>query len=722
METVKNLDMAEFSRALPLRTWPDSVEPAPIAGAASTIALPQLLAILRRRWSWLLLAVVLSLGIGIAIIHLAAPRFVTTAQIIIDPRGLKVLDTEVQPAAQSADAVTNLVESEMRVVKGSDVLNRVVTRFHLARDPEFDGSRTSIVGEWIGWIKASLAQLTGRVSARAAPDPVARAVAALDSRLAVRRIERSFVVEVTMTSEDPVKSAQIANGVVDAYIAGSAETQAEMARSSGASIGTNLDEMQMRVRAAEDAVEQFKAANRFVNTNGRLLSDQQLGDLNTQLGRARAQVVEGQARVEQLAKARRGTAPLTEGADSQALASLRLQLAEVKRRYANLESKLGPRHPELVDLRREVQEAQSNISAELDRLAQVARNELDRARDAERLVQKEIDAQSRTAVSASKAFVQLRELERKAEASRSVYNAALVRSRQLQEQSLINSTNIRRIAPAVPPERSANAPAALILALAAAFGLLAGGGAAAATDLLGGIIQSRSDLEHAAGLPVSKTVPVARHGIHPVRANLFRKEARPWLEAADALRFGRPGGPRSIAVTSIGADGISGLVALDLARAMASVGAKVLVVDAAVGARALTSFLGLEHQAGLGACAAGAAPLANTAWPIPEDGIAFLPADASAASDLRRVGGLGLAGIVREALSAYSLVVLDLGSATQESLPLCAAAAEASVLVAEKGAVRYAEARAAASLCRAARLPLAGALLAVPATSGALDA
>lgn len=719
MQPMKNPEVADFSRALSLRPWPDAVaEPAPVAGTASTIALPQLLAILRRRIGWLVLALLLGLGAGVAAIQMTVPRYVSTAQIIIDPRGLKVLDTEVQPAAQSADAVTNLVESEMRVVKGSDVLHRVVERFHLARDPEFDGSRTSVVGEWIGRIKAGLALLTGPGGARAAPDPTARAVAALDTRLAVRRIERSFVVEVTMTSEDPDKSAKIANAVVDAYIARSAEWQAEVARASGASISTNLDEMQARVRAAEDAVEQFKTASRFVNVNGRLLSDQQLGDLNMQLGRTRTQVTEAQARLEQLTKdkARQGTTPLPEGADSLTIGALRLQLAEVKRRYANAENKLGPRHPELMDLRRELQEAQGSINIELDRLAQHVRNDLDRAREAERLIQKEIAAQSRTAVSASKGFVQLRELERTAEASRSVYNAALVRSRQLQEQSLLNSTNIRKIAPAVPPERPAGAPAGLILAVAAACGLLAGGSAAVAADLLGGAVRTPADLESAAGLMVTGTIPVARHSVHPVGSNFFRRGAKPWLEIADTFRLGHPGGPQVLAVTSIGAEGISGFVALDLARAMASVGTKVLVIDTAVGARGLTSFLGLERLPGLGACAARRASLAATALPIPEDGIAFLPAESGAANDLRRIGGIGLVGVVRQALATYSFVVLDFGAAGHESLPLVAAAADAGVLVVEKGGVQRAEVRRAASLCRTAKLPLAGALLAAPAS------
>lgn len=717
MQQLKNVGMADVTRVLlaPSRTDPmAAVEPASGVGVANTISLKSLSRILRRRIGWLLLAMLLGLAAALAVVASSVPRYVATAQIIIDPRGLKVLDTEVQPSAQSADAVTNLAESEMRVLKATDLLERVVDKLGLAEDPEFNDTRTSVVGEAIGRIKGLL--VPARETSR--PDPRARAVGTLSDRLAVRRIERSFVVEVTMTSENAAKSATIANTVVDTYIAHSAETQAELARNSSAAIDGNLQTMQSRVRAAEDAVERFKAANKLVNAGGRLVSDQQLGELNSQLGRARTQVAEAQARVDGLSKlGRAGGANAgagLESVESQTLAALRLQLAEVKRRYASLENKLGPRHPELVDLRREVQEAQSNVTAEIDRLAQAARSDLERAREAERLFKRDLDAQSRTATAASGAFVQLRELERNAEASRSVYSAALVRSRQLQEQALLNSTNIRKVAPATPPERKANPPAPLVLALGLIAGLLTGAAGLTLHDLAAGKVRTRDDLERSSGLPDLATVPVAARALHPGSANLYRTDARPWHEMLDRLGIGRRGAPRSVAVLSADRDDMSGRVALDLARAAAGIGAKVLLIDAGVGARQLTRFLGLDDAAGLGACASGSIALADAVWPIREDGITFLCADASAANDLRRIDGPGLPGIVRDALADYSVVVLDLGSAPRESLPLVSSATEAGILVVEKERGSRSAVQAALALCQNARLPLAGVVLAEP--------
>src|SRR4051812_44606731 len=60
-------------------------------GEAVTIDLRRLLATLRRRAWLILLVTALFVAAAIAFLALTPPRFVATAQIIVDPRGLQVL-------------------------------------------------------------------------------------------------------------------------------------------------------------------------------------------------------------------------------------------------------------------------------------------------------------------------------------------------------------------------------------------------------------------------------------------------------------------------------------------------------------------------------------------------------------------------------------------------------------------------------------------------------
>ena len=76
-------------------------------------------------------------------------------------------------------------------------------------------------------------------------------------------------------------------------------------------------------------------------------------------------------------------------------------------------------------------------------------------------------------------MVGLRELERDAQASRSIYEAFLVRARETGEQEQLDTKNIRVLSKADLPQRRSSPPSSLVLALAAMML-----GAAAGTGLV----------------------------------------------------------------------------------------------------------------------------------------------------------------------------------------------------------------------------------------------
>src|SRR5215208_6289563 len=187
-------------------------------GEAVTIDLRRLLATLRRR-AWLILLVSgLFVAAAIAFLALTPPRFVATAQIIVDPRGLQVLDKDINPRAQNSDAHVPLVDRE-----------------GLERDPEFTTGRWSPVAA----LKSLVANLVGRE--RRAPDLRVAVLNNLDKRVAVRRAERSFVLDITVVTRDPEKSARLANALVHAYMEEGAAAQAESARRSGEALSSRLE-------------------------------------------------------------------------------------------------------------------------------------------------------------------------------------------------------------------------------------------------------------------------------------------------------------------------------------------------------------------------------------------------------------------------------------------------------------------------------------------------
>ena len=238
--------------------------------------------------------------------------------------------------------------------------------------------------------------------------------------------------------------------------------------------------MQERLRNAENALAVYKAQNNFVGTQDTLISDQQLSASNQRLAAARALTLDAQAKYDQIEASRRASTDagaIPEALQSPTIANLRAQYAEARKRYAELTSELGPLHPALRQMEKQVEDLRRTINEEVDRFAQSAKNDLTRARDYEASLNKALEAQKRQSVQLSQASVRLRELERDVEASRDVYQSFLKRSRETEEQETLNTSSARIIGEATVPQRRIFPPAMSLIAM---IGFMLGALAAAA--------------------------------------------------------------------------------------------------------------------------------------------------------------------------------------------------------------------------------------------------
>src|SRR4029079_18610809 len=138
---------------------------------------------------------------------------------------------------------------------------------------------------------------------------------------------------------------------------------------------------------------------------------------------------------------------------------------EARKRHAELQSELGPRHPALRQAEQQAQDLRRTINEEVERFAQSAKNDLIRARDYEASLGKALETQKRQSVQMSQASVRLRELEREVEASRDVYQAFLKRSRETEEQESLNTSSARIIGEATVPTRRSFPPAMSMIAI-----------------------------------------------------------------------------------------------------------------------------------------------------------------------------------------------------------------------------------------------------------------
>jgi uncharacterized protein involved in exopolysaccharide biosynthesis len=346
--------------------------------------------------------------------------------------------------------ISTLIDSQVQILTSGTVLRRVADAMKLNQDPEFNAGRAD----------------------------GAAVIATLQKALVIARQSSTYVVSLTATTNNPEKSANLANQVVKSFMQEETNASSGLYESTSSTLDSRLTDLRQRLQEAEQAVETFRADNDMAATQGNLISDQRLTSLNTLLVTAQEKTIQAKTRAD--APANLSIEDIVAGnqADgggvTSALTSLRQQYATQAAIVGSLESQMGTRHPRLQSARSSLQSISGEIKGELQRLASSAKAEYDQAKKAEDAVAKELAVQKALQASTSDKQVELNELQRKATAARDIYETVLKRSGQTSEEQNLNQSNIRVISPAEAPLKP-NGPGKKVLLIAGLIGGLFGG-------------------------------------------------------------------------------------------------------------------------------------------------------------------------------------------------------------------------------------------------------
>lgn len=460
----------------------------------------EILARLRQNAVAILVCGLAMLALAIATLAMLSPVYTARVQILIDPTDLRVVDNDVTPRPGLADSGVSVAESQVRVIGSDNVLRRVVAKLGLDHDPEF-AKPLPDPDSFVERAKDILGLAPPRGLAR---DPVLRAMEELASKVSVRRAERTFVIDVVVRSRGVEKSAQIANAIADAYLTEETSARTNAAARASEALSSRLSGLRGALQAAEDRLAKFREDNNLVATNGRLLADQQLGELSQQLTAASIRTAEARARSDQARQLRvdSGSTALPEMLNSSEMRTLRQQYADMSRSIAEMGARLGPRHPMVSEQNAQLRDLERSIAREKTRIIESTTRELDRAVAAETAIKTELDRLKRQTTVNDRALIGQRELERDVESQRAVYEAFLKRARETGQQERLDTTNIRVISAATapigrswPPSPKTVLPAALLfgLLLGAALAVWRGGRAPPAPAIPASVLVSLAD-------------------------------------------------------------------------------------------------------------------------------------------------------------------------------------------------------------------------------------
>jgi uncharacterized protein involved in exopolysaccharide biosynthesis len=560
--------------------------------------------ILWHRRRWIALSGAMFAIAALAYCLITPSLFTATAQIIVDPRDKQVVTNDVNPSSVSPDGGIAQVESQVSVVQSGGVLLRAIAATHLEADTEFNGTG------FFGGIFALIGQPREGIES----DLQAKTLAALRKRLTVKRADKVLVIDVSVTSRDADKAARLANAIADAYLADQAQARADAGNQASSALTARLAELQARVKDAENAVEDYRAANNLVVSTGQLVSDQQLNELTAQLSVAQSRTSMLKAQLDQLRRKNSSADGTTEAMNSAVITKLRDHESALVEKLAALGTQLGPSHPEYASAQAELQHVQTLIVREIDRLGKATQVDYERALADERALSSKLEQLKSRSLDDDKADVRLHELQREVEAVRSVYASFLVRAKETGEQASVDSTNARIITRALRPQQRSWPPFALLLVGAAFAGLGLGASASLTHEYMAPLVMSGGQIRSICGATLIGAIPAG----HPSPSPSPNRKAEISSPSAIASREERADplsnrviqlflakllngevgerrhyAARSVIVTSSAADGSQRSRVAELIAAVAARnGERVLLIDADVANGKETTFPG----------------------------------------------------------------------------------------------------------------------------------
>lgn len=435
----------------------------PGLAAIESLGIDDFITWLRQGWLWIAAATAMCIAAALVFALTATPRFVVFTDIIIDPSNLNIVSDDVFTANPLRDSQIAEVENKMRVLTSRNVLARVIDDLNLTEDPEFTKP-------------APLARLKALFGARgeAGDDNRFGIMRALGERIVAYREERSFVVVLSVWSEDPAKAVALSEAIVAAFEEELFQSVANSVSRIAQSLTERLDELRDNVTVAERRVEEFRRANGLQSANGELVSSQLSAELNTQVLETQQRLIQAQSRFDQMNSAiEQGRIVTASIFDSETMAGLRQQYNTLQQQIGAVENTYGPRHPRMVSLLSERGTLETAIDREARRILGLARADLTREQAAYNMLRGKADEEQANVFTDNAALVQLRDLEREARSRAAIYETYLARTQQITEREKIDTTNVRIISRPMPPAARAWPPRTVYLLAASAFAGLA---------------------------------------------------------------------------------------------------------------------------------------------------------------------------------------------------------------------------------------------------------
>lgn len=627
---------------------------------------------------WLVLGILGAVvAVALVLSLLATPIYRAQTLVQIERDSLQVVNVEGVVPADTGRFGDDFYQTQYELLRSGSLALRVVQDLDLTENPLF----RDLQGEGEDGKPLPLPQRQ-----QALADMLLRSIT-------IEPVRNSRLVRIDIDSPDPKLASRIANAWAQAYIAQNLERRFDASSYARKYLEERLAQLKARLEDSEKQLVRFASQEQIVSVGDDKpsLSAQNLSDLNASLAKAQDDRIRAEAAWKQAISG--DGMGLPQVVANPLIQSLREERSKVAAEYQDKLRVYKPDYPDMQRLKGQLDEIDRQIGTEVANIRASIKAIYDAAQAQEGLLKTRIGGLKGDVLDLQNRSIQYNILKREADTNRQLYDALLQRYKEIGVAGGIGANNIFVVDKAQVPDHRFKPRLALNLAIALLLGAMLGVLAAFARHFLDRSIHDPRQLQLLLHRPVLGIVPRLAPDSSPMQAatDLRSPFAESYRSVRTALQFSTDHGlPRSLLLTSPGPGEGKTTSAVELARNIAQLGKRVVLVDADLRSPSIHRLFRLPNVQGLSNLLAGGAALDDVLQAAPgESNLAILTSGPLPPNPPELLAGEGLAALLVALQERCDVVVLDgppvLGLA---DAPLLAHRADGTLLVAAAEATR----------------------------------
>jgi capsular exopolysaccharide synthesis family protein len=661
--------------------------PAAIDPMSSTLPLRDYLRVLHKhRWMILTVVVVMTTIVTVATMRMQ-PVYQASSRLEIngempDLSSLRDLFTIIPTDEE-------FLQTQVRILQSDDLAMQTIRALRLHERKEFS-------------VRAANAQSNAPFT----PTEEVQLIGMFRGGLNVALVRSSRLVEVKYESSDPKLAADVVNALGDVYIENNFRKKYESTVQASDWMAGQLRELRQKMEKSHEALVGYERANQiFSLSEGQNVTIQKLGELSHELTLAQSErfARESNWRLVQTRKLE----DLPAIAQNEFAQNLQQRLAQLKDQYAETRATFGPKYPRVHQLEKQMEEVESQLNGERQRVANRIESEYQVAMQREKLLRQAVDAQKAEANVMNAKLVEYNLLKREYETNQQLYENLLQRLKEAGVSAGLRSNNVHVVDRARPPLSPIRPRRTLNVLVSLLVGFVLGCVLALFNEYLDNSVKTPEEVEQLVSLPALGIIPsVASISSRTGQRALPGPEAKgstsdlatmvePHSVVSEAYRALRTSillstskhPPQVILITSGQPREGKTTTALNLAITLAQRGDRVVLIDSDLRRPRVHRAFQMSNQLGLSSYLAGATPIEQLPRQVARiPNLFVITAGPTPPNPAELLSSEPITALFEELRRQFDFVVLDSPPAiTVADAMILAAHADGVILVAHGG-------------------------------------